>query len=67
MLDYMSPRDAAGKWGVSQRRVHTYCKTGRISGAVKMSGVWLIPQDTLKPTDPRKKNKTSEDCFDEDS
>ncbi len=55
-MDYMSPRDAAEKWGVSQRRVHKYCETGRIDGAVKMSGVWLIPINTTKPTDPRKIN-----------
>ena len=32
-----------------------YCAGGRISGAVNMAGVWLIPKDAEKPTDRRRK------------
>ena len=31
------------------------CEDGRISGAVKMAGVWLIPKDADKPADRRYK------------
>lgn len=56
-MEYMSPREAAKKWGLSERRVQVYCISERIEGATKISGVWLIPKDACKPTDPRRENK----------
>ena len=41
--------------GVTPRRVNYYCAGGRIPGAVKMAGVWLIPKDAEKPVDMRTK------------
>ena len=32
-----------------------YCAGGRIPGAVKMAGVWLIPREAQKPLDKRYK------------
>ena len=43
-MDYMTLKEAAEKWGVTPRRVNYYCAGGRIPGAVKMAGVWLIPK-----------------------
>ena len=45
-MDYMTLKEAAEKWGVTPRRVNYYCAGGRIPGAVKMAGVWLIPKET---------------------
>ena len=45
----------AEKWGVTPRRVNYYCAGGRIPGAVKMAGIWLIPKDAEKPIDMRTK------------
>ena len=39
----------------SPRRVNYYCAGGRIPGAVKMAGVWLLPKTAEKPTDRRRK------------
>ena len=47
-MDYMTLKEAAEKWGVTPRRVNYYCAGGRISGAVKMAGVWLIPKTAEK-------------------
>ena len=44
-MDYMTLKEAAEKWGVTPRRVNYYCAAGRIPGAVKMAGVWLIPKN----------------------
>ena len=49
------PQEAAEKWGVTPRRVDYYCAGGRIPGAVKMAGVWLLPKTAEKPTDRRRK------------
>ena len=54
-MDYMTLKEAAEKRGVTPRRVNYYCAAGRIPGAVKMAGVWLIPKNAEKPTDRRRK------------
>ena len=48
-MDYMTLKEAAEKWGVTPRRVNYYCAGGRIPGAVKMAGVWLLPKTAEKP------------------
>ena len=54
-MDYMTLKEASEKWGVSSRQVNYYCVDGRIPGAVKMAGVWLIPKDAEKTIDGRTK------------
>ena len=54
-MDYMTLKEAAEKCGVTPRRVNYYCAAGRIPGAVKMAGVWLIPKNAKKPIDGRTK------------
>ena len=54
-MDYMALKEAAEKWGVTPLRVNYYCAAGRIPGAVKMAGVWLIPKNAEKPIDGRTK------------
>ena len=52
---YISASDAATKFNLSKRRVQILCEQGRISGANMVSGVWLIPSNSPKPLDGRKK------------
>ena len=54
-MDYMTLKEAAEKWGVTPRRVNYYCAGGRIPGAVKRAGVWLLPKTVEKPIDDRTK------------
>ena len=54
-MEYISCAQAAAKWSISERRVQKLCETGRISGVVKVSRVWLIPKDAEKPVDGRRK------------
>lgn len=58
MKGYLSIREAAEKWGVSERRINQYCSEGRIPGAEQFGGAWAIPADAEKPGDPRKQKKT---------
>ena len=53
----MTLKEAAEKWGVTPRRVNYYCAAGRIPGAVKMAGVWLLPKEIAKPADRRYKKQ----------
>ena len=52
----MSANEAAIKWGISSRRVHTLCKEGRIEAVTRLGNVWAIPKDAKKPTDARIKS-----------
>ena len=53
-MEYMTVREAAEKWGVSERRINQYCAEGRIPGAERFGGAWAIPAGAEKPGDPRK-------------
>lgn len=57
-MDYISIKEAAVKWGISERRIQKLCEEKRISGVVRFSRVWAIPKDAEKPKDLRiKKNR----------
>lgn len=55
-MDYMTLKEASEKWGVTPRQSNYLCAGGRISGAVKIAAIWLIPRDAEKPADRRFKN-----------
>ncbi len=50
-MDYMTTKQAAEKWQISDRRVLQFCNAGHIEGAEKMGNIWLIPKDAKKPID----------------
>lgn len=54
-MDYITSKEASEKWGVTIRQMDYYCSGGRIPGAVKMAGIWLIPKNAQKPIDGRTK------------
>lgn len=56
MADTMFVKDAAKLWNISERRVSSLCKNGKIEGAVKQGKSWLIPIDAEKPLDGRIKS-----------
>lgn len=53
IMGVMSARDAADKWGISQRRVAVLCSEQRISGATMVGNMWIIPDTAEKPIDAR--------------
>jgi excisionase family DNA binding protein len=52
-VNYITTKEAAAKWGISDRRVLQYCHAGRIAEAEKMGNTWLIPKNAEKPADGR--------------
>lgn len=56
-MNYITTKEAAAKWGISDRRVLQYCNTGRIPGATKMGNTWIVPKDAKKPKDGRRKEE----------
>lgn len=52
-MEFMSAREAADKWGISQRRVAVLCSENRIDNAVMVGNMWIIPTTAEKPLDAR--------------
>ncbi len=56
---FMSTKQAAEKWGISDRRIRVLCSEGKIPGAYQEGRGWKIPRDSAKPADGRYKSKES--------
>ncbi|HCC35544.1 MAG TPA: DNA-binding protein [Ruminococcaceae bacterium] len=54
-MEYIGAKEAAEKWGISERRVQKLCEEKRIPSVVQFSRMWLIPKDAEKPKDGRRK------------
>lgn len=50
---FMTTKQAAERWGISDRRVRILCAEGKISGAYQEGRGWKIPADAVKPADGR--------------
>ena len=56
---FMTVKQAASKWGISDRRIRVLCSQGKIPGAYQEGRGWKIPIDVDKPADGRYKSKES--------
>lgn len=59
-MDYISVREAAQKWEISERRVQKLCEENRIDGTQKFGRSWMIPKMANKPIDLRRKDNSSQ-------
>lgn len=56
---FMTVKQAAEKWGISDRRIRVLCAEGKIPRAYQEGRGWKIPIDAVKPADGRYKSKES--------
>lgn len=56
-MEYMTVREAAEKWSITERWVQKLCEENRIKSAVRFSRVWMIPKEAIKPIDGRRKDR----------
>ena len=56
---FMTVKQAAEKWGISDRRIRVLCSKGKIPGAYQEGRGWKIPTDAEKPADGRYRSKES--------
>ncbi len=56
---FMTVKQAAEKWGISDRRIRVLCAEGKISGAYREGRGWKIPVDAEKPADGRYRSRES--------
>ena len=57
MIQYITAREAAEKWNISQRRVSILCAENRIPNVAMLGNMWIIPRNAEKPTDARKEKQ----------
>ena len=55
-MEFMTVKEAAAKWGLSERRLQTICNEGMVPGVIKFGKAWAIPVDAEKPVDKRIKS-----------
>ncbi len=46
---YLSVKEIASKWNLSERSVRNYCANGQIDGAFLKGKTWNIPENSTKP------------------
>ncbi len=56
---FITVKQAAERWGISDRRVRILCAEGKIPGAYQQGRGWKIPEDAVKPVDGRMKAASS--------
>ena len=49
MNGYMTTKEAAEKWGITQRQVQNHCKMNRIPGVVTHGTTYMIPENATRP------------------
>lgn len=53
MEKWMTCKEAASKWNLTERWVSNLCKSGKIPGAIKKGKKWEIPHTAVQPEDTR--------------
>lgn len=54
-MEFMSVRNAASLWNLSERWVQKLCEEGRIEGVQRFGRSWMIPKTAAKPRDLRRR------------
>ena len=49
-MDFISVKEVAKKWNISERSVRNYCENNRIDGAFLKGKTWYIPSNAIKPS-----------------
>lgn len=49
-MKYLTSKQLSERWGLSDRSIREYCRSGRIPGAYFEGKTWMIPADAEKPS-----------------
>lgn len=55
MFEYVSVKEMASKWEISERRIQKLCEENRIKGVQRFGRSWMIPKTAEKPKDLRRR------------
>ena len=53
IMEFMTVKEAAVKWGLAERRRQTIRNEGMVLGVIKLGKAWAIPMDAERPVDKR--------------
>ena len=53
MDGFMTVKETAERWRLTERRVQKMCSDGKIEGVQKFGSAWVIPEEAEKPEDGR--------------
>ncbi len=53
MDGFMTVKETAVRWGLTERRVQKMCSDGQIEGIQKFGNAWVIPKNAKRPVDGR--------------
>ena len=53
-MTYLTIKEAAELWEITEQMVRRYCREGRISGAVHREGNWYVPKGVARPKRKKK-------------
>ena len=62
-MEYISVKEAAKKWNLSDRSVRNYCANGNIPGAILHGNAWKIPEAAKKPARKQRQGKVPKDLL----
>lgn len=62
-MEYISVKEAAKKWNLSDRSVRNYCANGKIPGAILHGNAWEIPEAAKKPARKQRQGKVPKDLL----
>ncbi len=60
-MNYITTKEVAKNWGITDRMVVYYCSAARIKGAKKMGNTWIVPVEAEKPSDRRYRRSKAKD------
>ena len=63
-MKYLSVKEIAAAWGMSERSVRNYCAAGRVLGAFLTGKTWNIPENAEKPERSNKTKARPSSLFD---
>ena len=61
MVEYISTKEIADRWGITSACVSAKCAAGQIPGAYKKGRTWLIPSEAKRPIDKRVNSEKKEE------
>ena len=56
-MQYISIKEAAQKWQISEQWARRYCVEGRIEGAYQKDMIWYVPEEAEKPERKKREDK----------
>jgi len=48
-MKWMTTKETAELWGITDRQVQMLCTHGRVDGAQRLGYMWVIPKGAMKP------------------